>query len=81
MIEKNLQAFTELQSQFLNQSKGLYDPKHLSPEVWTQFMTGQAPALQNMMGSYLEQSRSVFEKMQSAGGMFPGMPGFPPAKK
>ena len=81
MIEKNLQAFSELQSQFLHQSKGLYDPKHLSPEVWTQFMTGQAPALQNMMGSYLEQSRSVFEKMQSAGGMFPGMPGFPPPKK
>ena len=81
MIEKNLQAFTELQSQFLNQSKGLYDPKHLSPEVWTQFMTGQAPALQNIMGSYLEQSRSVFEKMQSAGGLFPGMPGFQAPKK
>jgi polyhydroxyalkanoate synthesis repressor PhaR len=81
MIEKNLQAFTELQSQFLNQSKGLYDPKHLSPEVWTQFMTGQAPALQDMMGSYLEQSRSVFEKMQAAGGLFPGMPGFAPPKK
>ena len=81
MIEKNLQAFTELQAQFLNQSKGLYDPKHLSPEVWTQFMTGQAPALQNMMGSYLEQSRSVFEKMQSAGALFPGMPGFAPPKK
>ena len=81
MIEKNLQAFTELQAQFLNQSKGLYDPKHLSPEVWTQFMTGQAPALQNMMGSYLEQSREVFEKMQAAGAMFPGLPGFPAPKK
>jgi polyhydroxyalkanoate synthesis repressor PhaR len=81
MIEKNLQAFSELQAQFLNQSKGLYDPKHLSPEVWTQFMTGQAPALQNMMGSYLEQSRGVFEKMQAAGGLFPGMPGFAPPKK
>ena len=81
MIEKNLQAFTELQAQFVNQSKGLYDPKHLSPEVWTQFMTGQAPALQNMMGSYLEQSREVFEKMQAAGAMFPGLPGFPAPKK
>ena len=81
MIEKNLQAFTELQAQFLNPNKGLYDPKHLSPEVWTQFMTGQAPALQNMMGSYLEQSREVFEKMQAAGAMFPGLPGFPAPKK
>jgi polyhydroxyalkanoate synthesis repressor PhaR len=79
MIEKNLQAFTELQAQFLNQSKGLYDPKHLSPEVWTQFMTGQAPALQDIMGSYVEQSRAIFEQMQKAA-LFPGMPGFPPKR-
>jgi polyhydroxyalkanoate synthesis repressor PhaR len=81
MLEKNMSAFAELQSQFLGQGKGLYDPKHLSPEVWTQFMTGQAPALQNIMGSYLEQSRGVFEKMQQAGALFPGMPGFTPPKK
>jgi polyhydroxyalkanoate synthesis repressor PhaR len=81
MIEKNLQAFTELQAQFLNQSKGLYDPKHLSPEVWTQFMTGQAPALQDIMGSYVEQSRSIFEQMQKAGSIFPGLAGFPAPKK
>ncbi len=79
MIEKNLQAFTELQAQFLNQSKGLYDPKHLSPEVWTQFLTGQAPALQDIMGNYVEQSRAIFEQMQKAA-LFPGMPGFPPKR-
>ena len=44
-------------------------------------MTGQAPALQDMMTNYLEQSRSVFEKMQQAGSIFPGMTGFPGAKK
>ena len=81
MLEKNMAAFAELQSQFVNQSKGLYDPKHLSPEAWTSFMGGQAPMLQNLMGSYLEQSRSVFENMQKAGSMFPGLPGFPVAKK
>ena len=84
MLEKNMAAFAELQTQFLNPvnaAKGLYDPKHLSPEVWTQFMTGQAPALQNIMDSYLEQSRSVFEKMQSAGSIFPGMAGFSGGKK
>ncbi|MDP1900722.1 MAG: polyhydroxyalkanoate synthesis repressor PhaR [Rubrivivax sp.] len=81
MIEKNLQAFTELQAQFVSQGKGLYDPKHLGPEVWTQFMTGQAPALQDIMGSYVEQSRSIFEQMQKAGSMFPGLPGFPAPKK
>ena len=81
MLEKNMAAFAELQGQFVNQSKGLYDPKHLTPEAWTSFMGGQAPMLQNLMGSYLEQSRSVFENMQKAGSMFPGMPGFPVAKK
>ena len=81
MIEKNLGAFAELQNQFVAQSKGLYDPKHLSPENWTQFLGGQPVALQGLMGSYVEQSRALFEQMQKAGTMFPGMPGFPQAKK
>lgn len=81
MIEKNLQAFAELQSQFMQQSKGLYDPKHLSPEMWAQFMGAQPQALQNLMGSYVEQSRGMFEKMQQAGALFPGMAAFTGAKK
>ena len=75
MLEKNMAAFAELQTQFISQGKGLYDPKHLSPEVWSQFMTGQAPALKGIMDSYLEQSRGVFEKMQQAGSIFPGIAG------
>ena len=81
MIEKNMQAFVELQNQFLSQSKGLYDPKHLNPEVWTQFLSGQAPTLQSLMTGYVEQSREMFEKLQRAGALFPGLPGFPPTKK
>ena len=81
MIEKNLQAFAELQGQFMNKSAGLYDPKQLSPELWTQFMGGQAPALQHLMGSYVEQSKAMFEQMQKAGALFPGMPGFTPPKR
>jgi polyhydroxyalkanoate synthesis regulator protein len=61
MLEKNLQTFVELQSQFVG---------------------GQAPVLQTMMGSYLEQSRTMFEKLQEqmtqAGVIFPG---FPPPKR
>jgi polyhydroxyalkanoate synthesis repressor PhaR len=81
MIEKNLGAFAELQAKFLAQSKGLYDPKHLSPEMWTQFLSGQPVALQSLMGSYVEQSRTLFEQMQQAGKLFPGLPGFPPPPK
>jgi polyhydroxyalkanoate synthesis repressor PhaR len=81
MIEKNLQAFADLQSQFLGQSKGLYDPRQLSPEAWTQFMRGQPAVLQNLMGGYLEQSRAMFEQMQQAGSLFPGLGSFPAPKK
>jgi polyhydroxyalkanoate synthesis repressor PhaR len=80
MLEKNLQAFTELQAQFLQSSKGLYDPKQLSPELWTKFLSGQPDALQGLMGSYVEQSRALFEQMQKAGSLFPGVPGFPPKR-
>ena len=80
VLEKNMAAFAELQSQFLNQSKGLYDPKQLSPELWTQFLSGQPAALQGLMGSYVEQSRSLFEQMQKASTLFPGVAGFPPKR-
>ena len=80
MLEKNLQAFVDLQARFAEQTKGLYDPKSLTPEAWAQFMTGQAPMMQGLMGNYLEQSKQLFEQMQS-GALFPGMPGFPPSNK
>ena len=81
LLEKNLQAFTEVQGRFLEQGRGLYDPQELTPEAWTRFMSGQAPMLQDMMSSYVEQSRAVFEQMQRGGTLFPGMTGFAPPKK
>jgi polyhydroxyalkanoate synthesis repressor PhaR len=85
-LEKNLQAFGELQARFAEQSKGLYDPQVMSPELWTQFITGQAPVVQGLMGNYLEQSRNLFVQMQEqiaqqAETLFPGMPGFKPPKR
>jgi len=85
-LEKNLQTFVELQQRFAEQSKGLYDAKSFTPELWTQFLNGQAPMMQGLMGSYLEQSKNLFMQMQEqmakqAGTLFPGMPGFPGKKK
>ncbi len=81
-LEKNLQSFTEFQSRLMEQTRGLSDPKAYTPEMWTQFLSGQAPVMQNLMTSYLEQSRGLFEKMQEQmklpGGLFPG---FPPTRK
>ena len=76
-LEQNLQTFTDVQARLAEQSKGLYDPKLQSPELWTKFLSGQAPMVQNLMGNYLEQSRNVFMQMQEqlnkqAETIFPG---------
>jgi polyhydroxyalkanoate synthesis repressor PhaR len=84
-LEKNIQAFTEMQKRLAEQAKGLVDPKAMSPELWTQFLNGQAPVMQNLMGAYLEQSKNLFQQMQDqmvkqAETLIPGFPGFPSRK-
>ena len=84
-LEQNLHGFTEMQSKFTDQSKGLFEPKNFTPEMWTQFVSGQAPMMQGLMGNYLEQSKALFTQMQEqmgkqAGALFP-LGGFGAAKK
>jgi len=84
-LEQNLQTFTDLQKKFADQSTGLYDPKNFTPEMWTQFISGQAPMMQGLMGNYLEESKKLFAKMQEqmgsqAGALFP-LAGFGAGKK
>jgi|SRR5690625_2129447 len=62
-LEKNLQAFIEVQERMAEQSKNLYGGQ-LGPEAWAQFMAVQAPVLQNAMNSYIEQSQQLFVQMQ-----------------
>ncbi len=85
-LEKNLQTFTDIQTRLAEQSAGLHDPAAQSPELWSQFLNGQAPVVQGLMGSYVEQSRAMFLQMQEqmakqAGAFFPGLPGFVPPKR
>jgi polyhydroxyalkanoate synthesis repressor PhaR len=85
-LEKNVQTFTDMQARLVEQSKGLYDPSTQSPEVWAQFLSGQAPAVQGFMGQYMEQSRGVLAQMQDqmtkqAAALFPGMPGWVAPKR
>lgn len=69
-LEKNIQTFMEIQDRVAEQSKGLYGP-HFGPEAWTQFMSVQTPVLQNMMNSYIDQSKNLFVQMQDqTRGMF-----------
>jgi polyhydroxyalkanoate synthesis repressor PhaR len=85
-LETNLQTFTDIQSRLAEQSKGLVDPKAQSADLWNQFLTGQAPMVQGLMGNYMEQSRQVFLKMQEqmakqATTVFPGLPTLKPPPK
>ena len=86
-LEKNLQAFQQLQKAMQEQSQKMVgDPTRGAQELWTQFMGLQTPAMQSLMQSYMEQSQKMFtqfqDQMQSqAKTMFGGFqfPGFPNA--
>ena len=57
-LEKNMQAFVDVQAKMSEQSKGM------SPELWSKFLTMQSPMMQGMMGNYVEQSKTMFVQMQ-----------------
>ena len=77
-LEKNIQAFKEIQDQMTDQSKSMYGAQ-FGPEAWSQFMSMQTPMLQNMMNNYVEQSKNMFVQMQDqmqdqTRAMFTGFP-------
>jgi polyhydroxyalkanoate synthesis regulator protein len=81
-LEKNIQAFADLQARVAEQSAGLVEGKTLTPEAWAQMLNLQAPVMQGLMSGYLDQSKLLFQQMQEqmqkqAGGFFGAMPGFP----
>jgi polyhydroxyalkanoate synthesis repressor PhaR len=88
-LEKNVQAFTDIQHKFTAGPGGL-EAKPFSPEMWSQFMNVQGPMMQGMMNNYIEQSKNLFVQMQeqmqnqskSIFGAFPfPVPPVPPSDK
>ncbi len=84
-LENNIRAFTEMQKKLQDQARHLYgDNAAMSKELWSQFLNFQGPAMQSMMGAYVEQSAKMFQQMQEsmqeqtrklfAGFQFPGFP-------
>ena len=57
-LEKNIQTLHDVQSKLAEQSKGL------TPEMWTQFTTMQAPMMQGLVSQNLEQSKTLYLQMQ-----------------
>ena len=64
-MEQNVKAFLAIQKKLQDQAKQVYgDKMMLTPDLWKQFMQMQAPAMQGMLGNYLEQSAKLFMDMQ-----------------
>lgn len=86
-LEKNMQLFAEMQGRLQEQAKSTMisdNPIFANNNLWGEFMKFQGPAIQNMMGNYLESSTSMFVDMQQqlqdrAKNLFTGfgMPGGP----
>ena len=65
-LESNIKAFTEMQAKLQDQARSIYgDNSPVGQDLWAQFLNFQGPALQSMMGAYVDQSKKMFEQMQS----------------
>jgi polyhydroxyalkanoate synthesis repressor PhaR len=77
-IENNIHAFAEMQGKLKDQAKAVYgDNAGSSHDLWAQFLNFQGPAMQHMMGTYVDQNKKMFEQMQESlqeqtRKMFPG---------
>ena len=64
-LEKNIQTFIEIQKRLQDQSRQVYgENPMLSADAWSEFIKMQGPAIQGLMGRYLEQSANAFMEMQ-----------------
>jgi polyhydroxyalkanoate synthesis repressor PhaR len=91
-LEKNIQTFMQIQQKLQDQSREVYGKNPmLNSETWNEFVKMQGPAMQGLMGNYLEQSARTFLDMQNqlttqtrnlwGNFPFPGFPGADAAKK
>ncbi|MCQ9615656.1 polyhydroxyalkanoate synthesis repressor PhaR [Paenalcaligenes niemegkensis] len=62
-LEKNIQAFIDIQDKMAEQSQDVYG-RQMGPEAWAQFMSVQAPVMQSAMNMYMDQSQKLFMQMQ-----------------
>ncbi len=88
-LEKNVDAFQQMQKALQEQSQKIYgDNSRVSQDMWAQFMNLQGPAMQGLMQAYMEQSQKMFAQFQDqlqsqARNVFSNFsfPGFPQAQQ
>jgi polyhydroxyalkanoate synthesis regulator protein len=65
-LEQSMLCFVDLQKKMQDQGQaGMSGENMGNPDLWKQFFSAQGPALQGLMGNYLEQSSQMFMEMQS----------------
>jgi polyhydroxyalkanoate synthesis regulator protein len=66
-LDKNIQTFIDIQKRLQDQSQAIYgNTAQPMPNAnsWADFLKMQGPAMQGLMGNYLEQSATAFIEMQ-----------------
>lgn len=65
-LENNIKAFADMQGKMQEQVRSMYGDNSgvVGNDMWTQFLNFQGPAMQSMMGAYMEQSKKMFAQMQ-----------------
>lgn len=64
-LENNIKAFTDMQAKLQEQARSIYgENSPMNQDLWAQFLNFQGPAMQSMMGAYVEQSKKMFQQMQ-----------------
>ena len=64
-LDKNIQTFIGIQKKLQEQSSAIYGGTPVpNADAWSEFLKMQGPAIQGLMGSYLEQSANAFLEMQ-----------------
>ncbi len=85
-LESNIRSFTDMQAKLQDQVRSVYgENATVNQDLWAQFLNFQGPAMQSMMGAYMEQSKKMYTQMQEqldsqTRNLFSGFPfpGFPP---
>jgi len=85
-LENNIKAFIDMQAKLQDQVRSVYgENATVNQDLWAQFLNFQGPAMQSMMGAYMEQSKKMYTQMQEqldsqTRNLFSGFtfPGFPP---
>ncbi|WP_079436676.1 polyhydroxyalkanoate synthesis repressor PhaR [Zoogloea sp. LCSB751] len=91
-LENNIKGFTDMQAKLQEQVRSVYgENATVSQDLWAQFLNFQGPAMQSMMGAYMEQSKKMYAQMQEqldsqtrnlfSGFQFPNFAGGFPADK